>query len=271
MLGYLKVPVLRLRAHVKLISTINGWSISEAYIDKYDVELTEKYAFNISDEQLLSMIQNKGLLLGDQSIDLIDATGIRNRRDTFHKDNLSMTIVATIDITKPYYDAVADVYYTYKISEDGQYWELDSFHGTNFNVERWGDFNGVYKGYVGTDIATLEIYDFTDGRFNAVLVSDSGQEKDLTGVIDPNTLEVNLSDPDSENVLLNGLFSADKSAFTGKYGKRSGWAFVKAAGVQISKPRSSESGAVVVDQSRDENLNDEVIVKSTGNPEITLD
>ena len=214
-------------ARLTVIQDLNGYHATGAVIEDYKCELTENYTFNISDKELIKMISDKALLVGEQSVALEDVTKITERKDTFNEKDLSMTIVASVNIEKDAYDATADIYYTYKISEDGKYWQMDSYHGTNFKVTSWNDLTGLYMGYVGGDAVTMEIFESKDNVIYAVLMSDTASsERELMGTINEKDMSVVFVDPDSENELLTGNFSADLKAFTGDYGKKSKWALI---------------------------------------------
>ncbi len=197
-----------------------------AVVDDYACNLTDNYSFDISDSELIKMLSDKALLVGSQSVSLSDVSKITERKDTFNEEDLSMTIVAAVEIEKDAYDATADIYYTYKISDDGKYWVMDSYHGTNFKVTEWKDLTGYYMGYVGGDDVSMEIYETDGNTVYGVLIGDNNSEKELVGTVNEEDMTIEFVDPETEEVLLTGDFSADLMTFTGDYGTKSKWALV---------------------------------------------
>lgn len=231
------------KARITVGHDINGYNMTGAVIDDYECELTENYAFDISDAELINMLSDKALLVGDQSVSLDDVTKITERADTFNEKNLTMTIVAAVNIKKESYDATADIYYTYRISDDGLYWMMDSYHGTNFKITEWKDLSGLYMGYVGSEAVSMEVSENEGSTVHAVLMGDTASsERELVGKIDEDTLRITFKDPETDKVLLEGSYSADLTAFMGDYGKKSSWALISQ-----SKYREAQTGEEAAD------------------------
>ena len=154
-----------------------------------------------------------------------------------------MTIVAAVNIKKSSYEATADIYYTYRISDDGLYWMMDSYHGTNFKVTEWKDLSGLYMGYVGGEAVTMELIENEGSTVHAVLMGDTqGSERELVGKINEEDMRITFRDPETDKILLEGSFSADLEAFMGDYGKKSSWALISQSKYVETQKEGSDYG-----------------------------
>ena len=220
-----EVVTYHVQASLKFVHTINGYKIEESNVSHYDVELNEAYTFTVSDEDLIKMLENSAMKVGDQSVDLANVTEVLSREDEFDPARLSMTIITKMQIENKFYKASANVYYVYKLDSKKEYWQLDEYTADSFKVEEWTGLKGLFKGKIGNTVTECEVGNSkNDGSFTAVLMYSDKTEMEMTGKIDPENLTVSMQEEDG-TLKLKGVFSADIEAFKGQYGKKSTWWF----------------------------------------------
>lgn len=197
----------------------DGYEVTGAVINSYEGELTPRFDFNVPDDELIRLLSDKAIKAGNQKVKLEDVDEIISREESFNEEDLTMTIVAKVGMEKEAYDATADIYYTYRISDDGKRWEMDSFHGTGFRVSKWKDIKGVYTGIIDDEEVTVNLIDQKENEINVVLTSedDKNMETELYGTIDDEDLSIILVNMDTEKEYIKGDFSDDLKTFKGSY------------------------------------------------------
>ena len=218
-----KVVTYEVHAKLTFNHTINGYEIAESEITSWDAVLNDAYAFNVADQDLISILKTSAVRVGDLSVDLASISAVKERHNTFNPEKLTMDIIAQETLSNDYYDAVVKVYYVYKLDEGQKYWTLDRYYADNFHVVTWKNMTGVYEGKIGKNEFKLDISNFKDdGTFNAVLVYPDDTDMEMSGRISPDDLTVNMQELDG-SMKLKGAFSADMGVFAGDYGADGRW------------------------------------------------
>ncbi len=218
-----KIVTYKVNADLKFSHTINGYVISESEITDFNVRLNDAYKFTTSDADIINSIKNSVMKVRNTSVDLGNVTGIKKREEHFNPDDLSMTIIADVNISNMFYDASAKVYNIYRLNDNQEYWQLDRIMGDNFMVKEWKDMKGLYTGKLGATPLQCDILAIKgDGTFTALFIYEDDTEMEIWGKIEPSTMDVSIMETDG-SFKLEGAFSADMGIFKGRYGNNSTW------------------------------------------------